>query len=130
MAYQRILAKSLVLGLCCSVGVLTMIDKANAGGYDSPPESTPSTSPNEAFNSGFGESAAPSASSSNRSSTSNNSGAGALHAGNSAPDQPSGTSLEAWKNWSQPYFADNSFCRENGANLVCLSPNSASHMRW
>ncbi len=33
--------------------------------------------------------------------------------------------ISDWKNWSNPYWANNNVCRENGVNLICLPPQIA-----
>lgn len=128
--HQSIWSRNFVLSLCSSVGMLTIAYPVNAGGYDIPPGGSPSASPNEAFNSSSPVADVPDENSSRSANSSNNSSPRAFQASSSIQGQPSATSIEAWRNWSQPYSLGNSLCRESGGNLVCLSSDSASYMRW
>ena len=35
-----------------------------------------------------------------------------------------------WDKWGNPYWLNNSICRENEGNVICLSPQEAQEMRW
>jgi hypothetical protein len=35
-----------------------------------------------------------------------------------------------WDKWGNPYWLDNSLCRESQGNIICLSPQVARQIRW
>lgn len=39
-------------------------------------------------------------------------------------------SLLNWDKWGNPYWLNNSICRESQGNIICLSPQVARQIRW
>jgi len=35
-----------------------------------------------------------------------------------------------WQQWSQPYFQEESLCRDRSGSVVCFTPESAQKLRW